>query len=249
MSISLNSAAVDMQKESLDVYLLGLVDFESCVVLQDVLLRDIEARSDRHGALLICEHPPLLTIGREGSHAHIACDRQELLSRQIDTRWINRGGGCLMHAPGQLAIYPILPLDRFQWGMDAYRNMLEETVLRVASELRIPAERAVGSPGVSGRTGQFAYIGAAVKSWISYHGMFLNVHPRLDWIRLVGSDPAGVRPTSLEAERMTRINMHAVRESLVRNFADLAGYSRFYPYSEHPLLRRTRRKFVHAGNR
>ncbi len=238
------SSSGALRRESLDVYLLGLVDFESCVALQEIILQELSTR-----VLLVCEHLPLLTIGREGSHAHITCERQELTARQIETRWINRGGGCLIHAPGQIAFYPILPLNRIGMGLDQYRNSLEETVLRVAGELRIPAERAVGTSGVVGRTGQFAHIGSAVKSWISYHGMFVNVQPRLDWIRLVQSNPTGLRATSLEVERMSRIGMHSVRESLFRHFAALAGYQQYYLYTGHPLLRRTRRKFVHAGNR
>jgi len=248
MYVSPGNSSGPMRRESLDVYLLGLVDFESCVVLQEIILQEISARNDRHGVLLVCEHLPLLTIGREGSHSHVTCDRLELTSRRIDTRWINRGGGCLIHAPGQIAFYPILPLNRIGIGLDQYRGILEETVLRVAAELRIAAERAVGTPGVTGRTGQFAHIGTAVKSWTSYHGMFINVQPRLDWIRLVQSNPAGLRASSLEVEKMQRIEMHAVRESLFRHFASLAGYQQYYPYTGHPLLRRARRKFVHAGN-
>lgn len=239
----------DERSRSLDVFLLGLVDFESCVALQEIILQEISGRNDGHGVLLICEHLPLLTIGREGSHAHLTSERQELTARQIETRWINRGGGCLIHGPGQLAFYPILPLGRLGIGLDQYRWMLEETALRMAAEYRIAAERVEGSPGVQGRTGQFAYIGGGVKSWVSYHGMFLNVHPRLDWMRLVQSHPGGLRSTSLEVERMHRIGMHSVRESLMRHFADVSGYRRYHPYTGHPLLRRTRRKLIHAGNR
>jgi len=236
------------RRESLDVYLLGLVDFESCVALQELLLQEISERSDCHGVLLVCEHLPLLTIGREGSHAHLPNDRQELVSRQIETRWINRGGGCLIHAPGQVAFYPILPLERLGVGLEEYRYRLRETALRMATEMRVSASGTSDGAGVEGRTGQFAFIGSAVKSWISYHGMYVNVHSRLDWIRLVQTNPSGLRATSLEVERMQRMGMHSVRESLVRHFAAISGYDRYHLYTGHPLLRRTRRKLIHAGN-
>lgn len=237
-----------LRRDSLDVYLLGLVDFESCVALQELILREIADRDDCFGVVLVCEHLPLLTIGREGSHAHISAEVEEFASREISTRWINRGGGCLVHSPGQIAFYPVLPLRRIGMGLTEYRHALEETLLRVSGELRISAVRSSGMPGIVGRTGQLAYIGAAVKSWISYQGMYLNVRPRLDWLRLVDSSAGGERASSLEVERMSRLEMHTVRESLIRNFVQVSGYRQFFVHTGHPLLHPVRRKFVHAGN-
>lgn len=74
MSSLLTSSRASPRRESLDVFLLGLVDFESCVALQEIILQEIRNRDDRHGVLLVCEHLPLLTIGREGSHAHLSCE-------------------------------------------------------------------------------------------------------------------------------------------------------------------------------
>src|SRR5207237_1247638 len=86
---------------SLEVHLLGLVDFDACLFLQERLVEELSQRDDGHGAVLVCEHPPLITIGREGSQAHILCEPQELVARQLEVRWLNRGGGCLVHVPGQ----------------------------------------------------------------------------------------------------------------------------------------------------
>ena len=97
---------------ALEVFLLGLVDFDAALFLQERLMMHVAQRDDGYGALLICEHPPLITIGRSGSQAEILCDAHELTARQIDVRWLNRGGGALVHVPGQLALYPILPLAR-----------------------------------------------------------------------------------------------------------------------------------------
>ena len=68
--------------------------------LQDRLVFELSNRSDTQGGLLMCEHPPLITVGREGSREHILASPQELISRELDVRWLNRGGGCLVHAPG-----------------------------------------------------------------------------------------------------------------------------------------------------
>lgn len=233
-------------KASLEVYLLGMVDFESSLDLQERLVYEISGRDDSQGILLVCEHPPVLTVGREGSRAHIRCEPAQLASRQLDVRWVNRGGGCLVHAPGQLAVYPILPLQRLGFGLAAYREALETAVLDVCAELLVPAFRHEHAAGVFSRSGQFAHLGVAVKSWVSYHGLFVDVCPAMDWIRMVDSTGRGERQTSLAAERVRPTAMHSVRESLIRNLAERCGYGRFHLYTGHPLLRRTRRVVAYA---
>jgi len=231
---------------SLEVHMLGLVDFESSLVLQERLVYEISGRDDCQGALLLCEHPPVLTIGREGSRAQVRCDSSELLARQLDVRWLNRGGGSVVHAPGQLAVYPILPLQRLGFGLADFRHALEAAVLDLCREMKIPADRDAVEPGVWCRGGKLAHVGVAVKSWVSYHGLFLNVAPAMDWIRLAeprGEDP---RQTCLAAERLRPVGMASVRESLVRNLARHCGYDRFHLYTGHPLLRRTRKVIVYA---
>jgi len=257
------------QSESLDVHLLGTVDFDAALTLQKHLVYEISGRNDRFGTLLLCEHPPTITVGREGSRSDVLVDQRELTSRNLDVHWLNRGGGVLMHGPGQLAVYPVLPLDRLECGLAEYRRRMLAAVTATARELRVPtygvgvqpsgcpgvrpsavecttgqaeAWTPTGSPGVACRCGQFAFLGAAVKSWVSYHGLFVNVSPRLDLMRLVRSTPAGSRITSLAVQRGRPTSMHSVRESLVRHIADQFQYTRFHVHTGHPLLKRERRK-------
>lgn len=227
---------------SLEVHLLGLVDFDAALFLQERLVYEISGRQDTYGALLICEHPPMITIGREGSRAHVLAEPRELTARQMDVRWLNRGGGCLVHAPGQLAVYPILPLARLGLGLAEYRQRLEQSVLAVAGELRVPAWPTPGKAGISCRLGQFAHVGSAVKSWVSYYGLFVNVNPALEFLRLTKPGPGDERVTSLAAQRQAVTPMHQVRESLVRNLAERLGYPKYHLYTGHPLLRRTTRR-------
>ena len=100
--------AVDLQRRLtsgtepalLQVYLLGVVDFEAALALQRRLAYEVAGDRDR-AALVVCEHPPLITVGRQGSRAHILCDPDELHARRWRVRWVNRGGGCGMLPPGQ----------------------------------------------------------------------------------------------------------------------------------------------------
>jgi lipoyl(octanoyl) transferase len=227
---------------ALEVHLLGLVDFDAAQYLQERLMRDIAECDDGRGAVLVCEHPPLITVGREGSRSEIRCSPEELTSRQMEVRWLNRGGGALVHTPGQLAVYPILPIARRGWGLVAYRERLEEALFDMCGEMRIAAHRAPG--GIVCRSGLVAQVGVAVRSWISSQGVFVNVNARMDSLALVRS--GGVRSSSLAAERGAVVSMPAVRESLIRNLAARLDYARFHLYTGHPLLRRTKRVVAYA---
>lgn len=228
--------------DSLEVYLLGLVDFESAVFLQERLAYEISGRDDAQGGLLICEHPPMVTIGREGSRSHLLAEPGEFIARQMETRWLNRGGGCVVHAPGQLAVYPIVPLDRLGLGLSEYRHRLEQSLINTCGELHVPAYRRDDEAGVFSRIGQIGFIGASVRSWVSMHGMFVNVCPQLEMMRMVQSNHSGIRISSLSAERMRPVAMHSVRASLIRSLAQQLGYDSNHMYTGHPLLRRTKRR-------
>lgn len=228
------------ESASLEVHLLGLVDFDAALFLQERAVFDLIGRDDTQGRLFVCEHPPLISIGREGSRTHLRAEPAELRSRQIDVRWLNRGGGCVVHAPGQLAVYPVIPLARLGLGLDEYRRRLEECVLDVCRELRIPAERRA-EPGVYCRTGQVAQLAVAVKSWIAYQGIFVNVRPDMALQRLADPPLRGSPLSSLEAQRQRPVLMREARESLVRNLASRLEYADYHLYTGHPLLVRTRR--------
>jgi lipoate-protein ligase B len=229
---------------ALEVYLLGLVDFDAALFLQERLMMDVAQGEGGRGALLICEHPPIITIGREGSRADVGCDREELTARQIEVRWLNRGGGSLVHVPGQLALYPIVPLALRGLGLADYRDRLERAVLDTCRELRIRAWSRPPRAGVFCRGGNLASIGVAVRSSMTSHGLFLNVNPRTDALALVRSREGPA--TSLAAELGAPIAMPAVRESLARRLAARLDYPRYQLYTGHPLLRRTRRVVAYA---
>ena len=225
----------------LDVRLLGTVDFESAQFLQERFVYEISGRTDRFGSLFLCEHPPLITVGRSGSRAHILLEQKDLTARGLQVRWLNRGGGCLVHAPGQLAVYPVVPLQRLGLGLQDYRAAMVGSVLDLCEELGIAAWPVERNYGVAGRGGAFAFIGAAVKRWIAYQGMFVNVNPLLQTQRLVSIGGNNLRPTSLEAVRGRTTTMAAVRESLIRHLTRRLGYPQYQIFTGHPLLVRTRR--------
>src|SRR5215469_13602608 len=114
---------------ALQVYMLGAVEFDAALSFQRRLAYEI-AGDRRRAALVLCEHrSPLITVGRHGSRAHILCEPAELRARQWQVRWVNRGGGCLLHLPGQLAIYPVLALEPLGLGIRDYIQQLQGVIL------------------------------------------------------------------------------------------------------------------------
>jgi lipoyl(octanoyl) transferase len=229
---------------ALEVFLLGVVDFDAALFLQERLMMDVAEGDDGHGMLLVCEHPPLITIGREGSQAHLHCDADELTARQIAVRWLNRGGGAQVHVPGQLALYPILRLARRGFGLAEFRERLEQAILDTCRELRVRAWRRPATAGIFCRSGKVANLGISVRQGVSSHGLFVNVNPRMDALQLVRTGEG--RDGSLAAERGVPVSMSTVRESLIRRLAARLDFDRYHLYTGHPLLRRTKRVVAYA---
>ena len=192
--------------------------------------------------LLICEHPPIITIGRGGSRGQVRATAEELTSRQIEVRWVNRGGGALVHAPGQVAVYPIVPLEHLGWTVGDYLRRLQTGLAAMLADigLTVPVRSDLG--GIWGRSGQLVAIGAAVKNWVAYHGAFVNVAPAMTLQRLVDADAERQVPlSSLVIERQQAVKMTSVRAALVARLAESFAAPRQHLYTGHPLLAETTR--------
>jgi lipoyl(octanoyl) transferase len=234
-------AAAAAGDSALQVYLLGTVDFETTLALQRRLVYEVAGERAR-AALILCEHPPLITVGRQGSRAHILCDADELRARQWQVRWVNRGGGCLLHAPGQLAIYPVLALDQFRLSLPDYLDRLHAALLATAADCSITATTRAGHSGIWAGGRLLAAVGIAVRDWVTYYGAALNVNPALTPFRLVRcAGPDGGPMTSLERQRRGPVRPTLVRERFVEHFAARFAFARTTFFSDHPSLGRKAR--------
>jgi lipoyl(octanoyl) transferase len=232
------SPAAAVADSVLQVYLLGSVDFEAALAFQRHLVYTV-AGNRRQGALVLCEHPPLITVGRQGSRLHILAEPEQLRARQWRVRWVNRGGGCLLHLSGQLAIYSIVALDVLDLGLQAYLNRLQEVMAAVLRDFGVRAEPRPGQPGLWVGSRQIAGMGVAVRDWVTYYGAVLNVNPNLEPFRLVRSGSSGDGPmTSLERERRGPLRPSLVRERLLEHFSARFGFARTSLFSDHPSLSR-----------
>jgi lipoyl(octanoyl) transferase len=237
--MGLNPASASTDNAALQVYLLGSVDFEAALALQRLLVYQVTG--DRSAAaLVLCEHPPLITVGRHGSRAHILYEPDELATLRWPVRWVNRGGGCLLHLPGQLAIYPVLPLDRFNLGIQDYLDRLQEVIGALLADFGIPSAGRPGRPGVWAGCRPIAAVGVAVRHWVTYYGAVLNVNPDLVPFRRVRClGPSEEPMTSLERERRGPLRPSLVRERLLEHFTARFPCGRTALFSDHPALRRS----------
>lgn len=218
---------------ALQAYLLGMVDFEAALSLQRRLHYDV-AGDRTQSALILCEHPPLVTVGRHGSRAHLRFEP----GNPWQVRWINRGGGCLLHVPGQIAIYPILPLDRLGLSIPEYLGKLGEVIRKLLLDFSLRKNEITATDAavwVGGRP--IAALGLAVRNWVTYFGAYLNVYPYLESFRMLACTAGGPEPmTSLERERHGPVRPSLVRQRLLEHFAETFGFTRTAMFSEHPAL-------------
>jgi lipoyl(octanoyl) transferase len=164
--------------------------------------------------LILLEHPPVLTLGRNASRANILADDETLASKGITIHEINRGGDVTYHGPGQLVGYPIFDLRGDLPGKKGphlgpvdFVRLMEEAIIHTCKDFGVPAQRICKLTGVwtyAGGTIQekkIAAIGIHVSQAVTSHGFALNVTTDLRDFDLIV--PCGITDrtvTSLELE-------------------------------------------------
>lgn len=226
---------------SLSVHLLGLVDFDAALAVQRHLVSETHASRRQTAHLILCEHPPGVSIGREGSRADLLVEETELRSRQMAIRWVSRGGATWIHLPGQLAAYLVVPVERRQQSAGAFRLALLRALQGTAADQRVAAWRSEACPGLATRYGQVGFVGATIKDGVSEFGCVLNVSTPPEALELIRWRSAEERVSCLAAARMRPLDMAGVRESLIRRLAQALDYSTYHLFTGHPLLTRTKR--------
>ncbi len=207
---------------------LGRQDYAAALALQQQLsaLRQQESIGD---VLLLVEHPPVLTLGRNAHREHVIASGQLLARRGISLFETNRGGDVTYHGPGQLVGYPILNLRGFTppLGVVEYLRKLEEVIIRACADYGVLTQRAPGRAGVWTIPGgtvaekKIAALGVHVSRGVTTHGFALNVTTDLDDFELIV--PCGIRDrgvTSVEAEvdLQPAPSLEQMANSVVRHF-------------------------------
>ncbi len=149
--------------------------------------------------LLFCSHPPVVTAGRAAEEAEIAAARAALTPAGIALHRCERGGRLTYHGPGQVVMYPILRLAGAERDLHAFQRGLEGSAREALAEIGVAASRREGHPGLWVGAAKLASIGIAVRGWVTWHGLALNVEGDLSPFRLFQPcGIAGLQVTSLE---------------------------------------------------
>jgi len=173
----------------------GTVPYAEALEWQRELAEDRIAGRLPHDVLLLLEHPPVVTLGRNSHPANL------LQPAGIDVFEVERGGDVTFHGPGQLVGYPILDLRAYKPDLHWYLRTLEQALIEALGVVGILAERNPGFTGVWTRGKKIASIGIHVKQWVTWHGFALNVTTDLTHFdRIVPCGIHGVEMTSVERE-------------------------------------------------
>jgi lipoyl(octanoyl) transferase len=218
---------------ALGAYLLGTLEFDKLLALQRRLVYEIGGNRDS-AALVICEHPPGITIGREGSRKHVRPSPEELHAREWPVRWLSRGGGVMLHLPGQVACYPVLPLDALNLTPAAYLSELQAVALDLLREYAVTGELDAEHPGVRVNGRRLVHIGCAVRDRVSCFGLVVNADPDLELFRDVKCDGDTQPMTSLARESPLRVRVTGVRQRLLELIAARFGFDRVSVFHTHP---------------
>lgn len=205
----------------------GLVDYALACEAQRALVGRAAAAppAERQDWLLLLQHPPVITIGRRGSRAHVLAAEGRLAEEGVQLAETNRGGDVTYHGPGQVVGYPVFDLARH--GRDVHRHMrrLEEAVIGALAAFGVEGFRREGLTGVWTQGGKIAAIGIAVSHWIAYHGFALNVAPNMAHFGLiVPCGLQGVRVASLESETGRAPAIAEVEAEIAAQFCAVFGF-------------------------
>jgi lipoyl(octanoyl) transferase len=155
-------------------------------------LVDAIHRGEQPDHVLLAEFEPVLTVGRA---AAVAAYRE----LELPVHSVSRGGKATFHGPGQLVAYPLVKLEPGTRDLHAYLHALEEALIRTVADFGLAGHRDPRNTGcwVDGR--KVASIGVAVRRWVTYHGVALNIDTDLSWFRRF--DPCGLEPDLMTTMR------------------------------------------------
>jgi lipoyl(octanoyl) transferase len=200
---------------------LGRVAYARGLELQAQLVADRQA-GRLLDTLLLLEHDPVFTLGRNARAENVLFPALELRARGYEIFETGRGGDVTYHGPGQLVGYPILELVPNRRDVHRYVRDLEEVMIRTCRDYGIEAGRVPGLSGCWVGQQKIGAIGVRLSRWVTSHGFAFNVTTDLAPFGLIV--PCGIRGlgvTSLERLLGRPVAFERVTDRLVAHFADV----------------------------
>jgi lipoyl(octanoyl) transferase len=203
-----------------DVVDLGRLDYREAWDVQRSVHAAV-ADGSRRPALLLVEHPPVITFGRKGGREHLLVPEDALRARGFALYDIERGGDVTYHGPGQLVGYPIFPVGR---RVRDYLRGLEQALVAAIARFGIATEGSPGYAGVWAGEAKVVAIGVAVQRHVSFHGFAMNVHTDLSHFETIV--PCGLHDkdvTSLSALLGRHVPLDEAKPYVVEAFRATFG--------------------------
>src|SRR5271169_7228612 len=211
-----------------NVLYLGRVAYGTALALQRTL-QEMRKANRIENTLLLLEHPPVITLGRNATLSNVVAPPEFLAQRGVELFEIDRGGDVTFHGPGQLVAYPIFDLRSFEPGSKIgaveFVRRLEEVLIRTCGDFAIGTQRIKGLTGVwtyalpNKPEAKIAAIGVHISRGVTTHGFALNVSTDLDFFSLIV--PCGItgKPvTSMQQELQRTLRIEDVEIAASRNF-------------------------------
>lgn len=211
-------------RRCVSVYL-GRIGYAEAVERQGAIASRL--REDGSGAgehLLLLEHPPVITLGRNAREADVVAAAETLRTLGVSVERCDRGGQVTYHGPGQLVGYPILDLRPDRRDVARYLRDLEDVLIGTLARFGIAASRKAGLTGVWVGEDKIAAIGVHLSRWVTTHGFALNVTTDLARFDLIV--PCGIRSrgvTSMHRILGRAIALEQVAAALVPEFGAVFG--------------------------
>ncbi|MFH1202226.1 MAG: lipoyl(octanoyl) transferase LipB [Candidatus Omnitrophota bacterium] len=200
---------------SIRVIDLGLIEFLKAHKIQKHLVDELKSNG-WHDTLIICEHPPTITLGRKTRLENLLADEKTLKERKISVFRADRGGDVTYHGPGQIIAYPIFDLRRYKKDIHWFLRKLEEITIDFLWRYKISGERKKGFTGVWVGNKKIVSIGIGISNWITFHGLAINVKTNLEYFSLIKPCGLKVEMTSMEAISGKNYNLTEVKPVLLR---------------------------------
>ena len=209
-----------MRFETLD---LGLIDYRDAWDKQKQVFTAIK-HNKQEAVLILCSHNPVITIGRSGSRTNILAQPDDLNIKGIRVFEVERGGDVTYHGPGQLTAYPVFDLALLKKDIHWFLRQLEQVILDLLSEFGIEGARKPGLTGAWIGSKKVASIGIAIKNWITFHGLNINIKKsdtaNFKLLRPCGMD---IEMVSLEEALGNDLNIDEVKRELIAKFNLIFG--------------------------
>lgn len=215
----------------ISVVQLGRVDYATALNLQRTLV-GLRKAGQVTDTLLLLEHPPVITLGRNAKRANVLVSDDQLARSGVELFECDRGGDVTYHGPGQLVGYPIFDLRGFtpRIGAVDFIRKLEEVLIRTCADFGIATHRVPGRTGVwtLRSEAKVAAIGVHISRGVTSHGFALNVSSNLDHFKLIVPCGIGDKPvTSMDLAlghaypgiAVTPLSFDEVSHSVARNFS------------------------------